>query len=86
MGKKEAGQIIKFFGQINEIFDIIDFKQLGVSNIPSEVEKLAKERDKLRKSGDFQKSDELRMEIEKYGFLVEDSKEGFVLKKLQRRG
>ena len=44
--------------------------------IPENVKKLAKERDEARKAGNYQKSDSLRKEIEKLGFIVEDSKEG----------
>lgn len=82
VSKKEVKDIYKFFEEINKIFDIIDFKKLKKSNIPNEVRKLLKEREGYRKTGDWQKADQLRIEIEKYGFLVKDSKEGPTLKKL----
>jgi cysteinyl-tRNA synthetase len=49
--------------------------------IPQEVQKLAEERQKARESKDFQKADQLRNEIEKQGFLVKDTPEGFDLDK-----
>ena len=42
-------------------------------NLPPEVLDIKKERDEARKNKDWQKSDELRREIENEGFIVEDS-------------
>ena len=79
--KKTSEQIYKFFEEINSIFDIIDFKKLKQSNVPLEVERLLKLRESYRKSENWQKADEMRLEIEKYGFLVDDTQNGPVLKK-----
>ncbi|OGZ70693.1 MAG: cysteine--tRNA ligase [Candidatus Staskawiczbacteria bacterium RIFCSPLOWO2_01_FULL_33_13] len=79
--KKTSEQIYKFFEEINSIFDIIDFKKLKQSNVPLEVEQLLKLRESYRKSENWQKADEMRLEIEKYGFLVDDTQNGPVLKK-----
>lgn len=49
-------------------------KQL--ENIPIPVKNLATERENARKLGDFKRSDELRAEIHKLGFTVEDTGEG----------
>ncbi len=80
--KKSATQIYKFFEEVNGIFDIIDFKKLKTSNVPKEVLELVKTREQFRKNLEWQKSDELRAEIEKYGYLVDDTKDGTVLKKM----
>lgn len=48
--------------------------------IPVEVQKLVDERQNARKAGDFKKSDELRHEIKKLGFEVEDTPSGPRLK------
>ncbi len=85
LGKKDAAEIYKFFGEINSIFGIIDFKKLKQSNVPNEVNELVKIRENFRKSGDWQKADETRAEIEKYGYAVEDTKDGPVLKKIENR-
>ncbi len=69
---------------------IIDFdKVLGLglskvkkSEIPQEVKKLVKEREKYRKEKNWQKSDELREKIKSLGFTVEDTSEGSKIKKI----
>lgn len=44
--------------------------------VPEEVQKLVNQREEARKSGDFKKSDELRKEIKKLGFEIEDTTSG----------
>ncbi len=53
--------------------------------IPQEVEKLVEEREKARKNKDWNFADKLREEIEERGFIVEDTKEGTILKSISRR-
>ena len=79
--KKEAGEVYKFFEEINKIFGIIDFKKVN-AKIPAKIKKLAKEREKFRKEQNWQKSDELRAKIEKQGFTVEDTPSGPAIKKI----
>lgn len=50
--------------------------------IPPEVQKLLEHRGNARKAGDFEKSDELRKEIKKLGYEVEDTAEGIKIKLL----
>ena len=50
-------------------------------DIPAEVMKLVEKREHVRKTGDFEKSDEIRKEIANFGFEVEDTLEGPRLKK-----
>ncbi|OGZ72609.1 MAG: cysteine--tRNA ligase [Candidatus Staskawiczbacteria bacterium RIFCSPLOWO2_01_FULL_38_12b] len=82
VGKKAAKDISAFFVEINTMFDIIDFKKLKTSNVPHEVSELVKTREQYRKVQNWEKSDEIRHEIEKYGFSVDDTKDGTVLKKM----
>lgn len=49
--------------------------------VPQKVSLLIQERESSRKSGDFEKSDRIRKEIEKLGFLVEDTSSGPRVKK-----
>ena len=44
--------------------------------IPSKIEVLAKERDKARAAKDFKEADEIRLQIEKNGYMIEDTPEG----------
>ncbi len=81
LSKKDADQIYKFFEEINKIFNVIDFKKVKKSNIPTEVKKLLKLRENYRKEKNWQKADELRLEIEKYGFLIDDTASGTMIKK-----
>jgi len=81
VGKKDADKIYKFFIKINGIFGIINFKNIkGKKAIPAEIKKLADEREKYRKNQEWQKADEVRAEIEKRGFMVEDTKDGLIIK------
>ncbi|MDP4001095.1 MAG: cysteine--tRNA ligase [bacterium] len=49
--------------------------------IPKEVQKLIDEREDARKAKDFKQSDKLRKEIEKKGYLLEDTTDGLKIKK-----
>ena len=49
--------------------------------IPEKVRKFAEERQKTRNEKNWKKSDELREKINKEGYILEDTKEGYVLKK-----
>ena len=48
-------------------------------DVPENVKVLIKNRDFARSNKDFTKSDELRKEIEQYGFEVNDTPEGTVV-------
>ncbi|MBM3206530.1 MAG: cysteine--tRNA ligase [Candidatus Staskawiczbacteria bacterium] len=79
---KDAKAIYKLFERIDKIFGIIDFKKIKKSNTPKEVSELMKKREEFRKNQLWDKADEARKEIEKYGYTVEDKKDGPILKKL----
>ena len=55
------------------------YDEKNASSIPEEVVKIANERFEARKNKDWAKSDELRAELAKLGYLVKDSKEGYEL-------
>ncbi len=54
----------------------LEHNEYEVKKIPDEVQKLLAEREKARVAGDYSKSDQLREEIEKFGFTVEDTPSG----------
>jgi len=81
VSKKQAGDIYKFFQGIDKIFGIINFKKVN-KTIPAEIKKLAKLREEYRKNKEWQKADEARKEIEKQGFVVQDSEDGPVIKSI----
>lgn len=49
--------------------------------IPKEIAALANERQAAREQKNFARSDELRAEIDKAGFIVKDTKDGYILEK-----
>lgn len=49
--------------------------------IPEKIKSLAEERETARKEKNFKKSDELRKKINDFGFIIEDTEEGFLIKK-----
>jgi len=74
----------------NEKYHIlIDFDKvfgLGLDKIkgfriPKRIKDLADKREKYRKGKDWKKADEIRSEIKKLGYLVEDVEKGFKIKK-----
>ena len=81
ISKKDATEIYKFFTELNDIFGIIDFKKVN-KTIPAEIKKLVKERELARQNKEWQKSDEIRAQIERKGFVVEDKKDGPIVKSI----
>jgi len=75
LSKKEANKICFIFENINKIFGIIDFKKINAA-IPPKIKNLANSREKFRKKGDWLKADEIRGQIEKMGYTVEDTPTG----------
>lgn len=71
--------------EIKEIFKkalgALGIKIRQTLEIPREIKKLADEREKAREDKDFPKADQLRKEMEKKGFILEDTKEGYKIKK-----
>jgi cysteinyl-tRNA synthetase len=57
------------------------FNKIQKIEIPEAIEKLAEEREKARKSGDFKKSDDLRDKIKKLGFEIKDTPGGYKITK-----
>ncbi len=59
----------------------LELQDVETEKIPQDVIKLAEERLEARKKGDFQKSDELRKQILAKGYIIEDTDEGYRIKK-----
>lgn len=60
----------------------LEHNEFEVVDIPEEVQKLLEDREKARISSNFQKADELREQIKKLGFVVEDTPSGQKISKL----
>ncbi len=76
----EAKDILQFLKKVDKIFNFI-FEGKPRGKIPREILDLAEEREECRKSGNWRKADEIRNEIKKMGWRVEDSKDGPEIKK-----
>lgn len=82
VSKSQAKEIYNFFEKIDKIFGIIDFKKTKNKKIPVAIKKLIDEREKYRQQQNWLKSDEIRLELEKKGYLVEDTKAGQIVKNI----
>ena len=81
ISKTQAKEIYNFFVEINKIFGIINFSKTKKQNIPEEIKRLASMRKTARQNKDWQKSDEIRNEITKLGYVVKDTQSGPVIEK-----
>jgi cysteinyl-tRNA synthetase len=54
----------------------LNLAKIKKASIPSQIKKLAEEREKARQEKNWQKADELRKEIEKLGYRIEDTEKG----------
>jgi cysteinyl-tRNA synthetase len=72
-------EILGLWKRMNKVFGLNISKE--EAEIPEEIKKLANDRDEAKKIKDFQQSDKLRDLIDKKGYLVEDMKDGFKIKK-----
>mgnify|MGYP001075985519 CR=1 FL=1 len=85
LNKEDIQHLLKFFKKINEIFEIIVFPA-SKEELPAEIKKLAEKRLEYRRKKNWQKADEIRNQIEKLGFLVQDTLQGQrILKKEENR-
>ena len=69
----------KLMKEINEIFDLFEFRK---EIIPEEIKLMAEERENYRRLKKWKKSDEIREAIKKKGYQVEDTSEGYKVKKI----
>ncbi|MBW6442548.1 cysteine--tRNA ligase [Patescibacteria group bacterium] len=80
--KLNDSEKFKIITEFDKVFDLdLSLDKEEIQEVPSEILKLAKERDELRKNKKFKESDEIRDKINKQGFVVEDSEAGSVIKK-----
>ena len=75
----EARQILGIFEKMNKVFGLKFPKK--ETEIPEEIKTIAEDRLMARNTKDFQKSDELRKEIEKMGYTIEDLGDSYKIRK-----
>jgi cysteinyl-tRNA synthetase len=76
-----------FLKKIDSIFNFIYAKKEDMllsyeENLDNEMETLIKERKEAKENKDFKKADNIRKKIEERGYIIEDTKEGFKIKKI----
>lgn len=76
---EEAKEALNLLKQFNKVLDILTFDE--EESIPQEIHTLFEQRLQARKDKNWQLSDQLRNEISKRGFIIEDSPTGARLKK-----
>ena len=76
---KASGKI-KTIKKMDEVFGLDLLKKEKV-DIPADVMKLVKDREKARRDKDWKKADKLRSEIEKKGWKIDDTGEGSKVQK-----
>ncbi len=75
-GKKKVLEVLEL---IDQVLGVLDFEP---AEIDKDVETLIAQREKARKSKDWDKADSLRQELKKKGIEVIDSKDGPVWRKV----
>lgn len=80
LNKKQSKELLNYFYDIDKVLGV-GLKDIKTEKIPEKIKKLADDREKARKEGDYTKSDKIRAEIEKLGYAIEDTKNGPVTRK-----
>ncbi|MCX6766310.1 MAG: cysteine--tRNA ligase [Candidatus Moranbacteria bacterium] len=79
LSAEEIKEILATFEKMNKVFGL-RFSEKE-TEIPKEIKKIAEDRLTARGKKDFQKSDEMRKEIEKMGFEIEDLDEKYKIRR-----
>ncbi len=78
ISKKDAEEIKQTLLQFDSVLNIMHYEK---DDIPKKITQLAEQRLQARKNKDWGASDKLRDEIKAKGYLIDDTAEGFILKK-----
>ncbi|MBI4019014.1 MAG: cysteine--tRNA ligase [Candidatus Aenigmarchaeota archaeon] len=79
--EKSARKIIEFLEDADKVFCFLESEE----TISDEEANMIKEREKMRKSGDYMASDEIRKKLAERGIYLEDAPEGTRWKKHEKR-
>lgn len=78
MNKQE---ILDFFVKIDQILDVVNTKEKDQIFPEPRIEELIRRRNEARERKDWKKADEIRKELLKSGFIIEDTSNGSIIKK-----
>jgi len=70
--------------KMDEVLGIMEplERELEAETIPAEVAKMVQDRETARENNDFALADKLRQQIQKRGYIVEDTKKSTVIRRL----
>lgn len=77
---QDACCILNILKKINQVLNIFSFD--GDTHIPPMIRELAEERQIARQNKNWKQADDLRKTLKEKGFLIDDSKDGYRIKKL----
>lgn len=77
LGSKQKYALIKDFDKVLGL----ELDKIKKETIPKEIRDLVKKREEARKKKDWEKSDKLREQVTKKGYLIEDSQGGYKIRK-----
>jgi len=80
LNKKSAKLILAFIDQVDKILGIVN---LAKTKVPAEVTALVEKREKLRQEKRYSEADDLRIQVLKIGYRIEDTDYGPLVKKLR---
>jgi len=69
----EAGKTLRLLEQFDTVLGVLAEEQISLSE---EVERLIKDREMARQSKDYQKSDQIRTQLNRMGIILEDTPQG----------
>jgi len=75
--------ILSFWNKINIVFSL-ELIDLGNKKVPTDITKLAQERELARANKDFKEADKIRDLLSDKGYLVKDTESGFELAKIKK--
>ena len=78
LSKEEAAQVKAVLLDFDSVLCVLKQEQITV---PQDVIDLAEERKQAREKKDWKRSDELRDEIKRKGYMVDDTKQDYIIKK-----
>ncbi len=78
--RSEVGGVRKLLNEFDNVLGL-GLRRIGKGGLPAGIKKLLEERERARKEKNWQKADEIRKQINKLGYLVEDTDTGQKIKK-----
>jgi len=78
ISENDAKKIKFFMKNIDKVFGVLEEE----ISVPEQIKELIKKRESARKNKDFKTSDNIREKIKSFGYWIDDTKEGPIIKKL----